>query len=433
MQEHRAGRGGRRRGAHALSGGSGAVELPGGIGGIINPVAIPPDSPGGDAAELAIDDLVRSLAPELGLLRGGGGGGGGGSHLQGTQVNGLQLIDCAFAVPEGSPLQIQLLAHHSSAGGGGGGGAFQLQAGSRAILNGTIRANGGDGGSAIFPGLAQSGGGGAGGGVLLQGPEVQIQPVPSRINVRGGGGGLGAQDSLSGDGGPGLIRVETEAPVPDAADLGGFVVPSVDELRDAYDDDTIELGDFFTTGTWAPPAEGPSGVSGAQSCWIRPDGNFFRLVFEEDGAEPGWDMTLRVTAFPPQSFRGTNEVLPPGTTLESVLGSDLETSPVIVRFQGARALGTLVDPCQVPVIGADSPLVAGSLTEWVAHPSELSRLPRRPVADSEHLPVRRDMEPRGYRGGHDPRTRGHLDPRHARLSGGVTRVGRPSARLVRAR
>jgi hypothetical protein len=371
-------------GGHALDGQIGDMTfVP------FSPMPIPPDSQGGDSGALMIDEVVRSLSPELGLLRGGGGGGGGGGHLQFTGING-SFRNCSTPVPEGSPTQIVHYEAHSSAGGGGGGGGIQIATGRRIILSGVINASGGDGGSGTFPpdpatpdDLAQAGGGGAGGAVLLQSQRVQIQAVPGRIDISGGDGGEGSgnnnfpvEPSTGGRGSPGFLRIET----PVAGDIDNEkakVDPTEEDLEAQFPDATIE--DILSTASWQPPTDAPSGWSGAQSCWIRPSGNFFRLFFEDDanvpcesghtGAEPGWDMRLRITGHAaPQSFRGANDIA--GMPLEQLFGAEFGTSPVIVRFQGARAVGTLTDPCSVPE-GA-GPIAPASISEWVCHPALLN-------------------------------------------------------------
>jgi hypothetical protein len=371
-------------GGHALDGGVGDMTfVP------LSPMPVPPDSPGGDSGELMIDDMVRTLSPELGLLRGGAGGGGGGGHLQFTGING-SFRDCSIPVPQGTPAQIVAYVAHSSAGGGGGGGGLQLASGRRTILSGVIDASGGDGGSGTFPpdaatslDLPQAGGGGAGGSVLLQSQRVQIQAVPGRINIAGGEGGEGTGDndfpvtpSTGGRGSPGFLRIETPTPL-DVDNEKAKVDPPESDLVTQFPGSSIE--DILSTAVWEPTTIPPSSWSGAQSCWIRPSGNFFKLAFADDadvpcepghsGAEPGWDMRLRITGQAnPQSFRGANDIS--GMTLEQLFGVDFGTSPVIVRFQGARATGTLTDPCVVPDTGG--PIAAASLTEWVCHPALLN-------------------------------------------------------------
>ncbi len=377
-------------------GGGGAHALDGGVGDMAfvppSPFPIPADSEGGDSAELAIDDLVRTLSPELGLLRGGGGGAGAGGHLQFTQVNGQAIQGCSTTVPQGSAQQIIAHVAHSSAGGGGGAGGIQLAVGRRIILSGVIDASGGDGGSGTFPpasdtpnDLAQAGGGGAGGSALLQSQRVQIQAVPGRVNVAGGLGGEGTGNqfpfraSTGGRGSPGFVRIEATPP-PDVANEQAKIAPSESALQAQYGLG-VTIQEIMTTAAWAPTTEAPSGWSGAQSCWIRPSGNFFQLIFQDDanvpcepghvGAEPGWDMHLRIAGQPlPQSFRGAN--LLSSMTLEQLFGADFGTSPVVVRFQGARAVGLLTDPCAVPETGGSSPISAASVTDWVCHPALLN-------------------------------------------------------------
>jgi hypothetical protein len=336
----------------------------------------------GESKELLIDDVVRSLLPEIGYLRGGAGGGGGGAHLQRTQVNGFILVDCSVAIPQGSALMLSDYISHSSAGGGGGGGAVQVTAGRRLILNGIIDASGGEGGSGTFPpppatpnDLAQAGGGGAGGSVLLQAPVLQIQSVPGRINVSGGEGGIGTglafplTASTGGHGSPGMLRIEAHTP-PVIAQEAFKILPTQAQLNELYGG-TATVTDVISSATWAPLTDQPSGMSGAQSCWIRPTGNFFTLLFEDDGTEPAWDLQLRIKGQSElQSYRGANDLLP--ISLEEAWGSDLGTSPILVRFQGARAIGQLVDPCAVIDVGAGSLLAEGSLSDWVRHPAELN-------------------------------------------------------------
>jgi hypothetical protein len=140
----------------------------------------------------------------------------------------------------------------------------------------------------------------------------------------------------------------------------------------------------------------PDGFSGAQSCWMRPEGNFFRLNFLADTAtEPGWTMDVRISpneTVPPLTYRISS--LDPNyssTTIEGVFAADVSSggiisklqdaasvmggtvgSPFIVRFQGARAVKDIPDLCNVPLTGAFSPIQPDSLTPWVLHPAELN-------------------------------------------------------------
>jgi hypothetical protein len=82
-------------------------------------------------------------------------------------------------------------------------------------------------------------------------------------------------------------------------------------------------------------------------------------------------MRLRIVGqATPQSYRGTNKLFP--VPLEQALGTDFGSAPVIGRFQAARAAAPLNQPCVVQETGPSSPLVEGSLTDWVRHPSELN-------------------------------------------------------------
>lgn len=369
----------------AACGGGGSNAIPGEAGESILPFvpSVPttqaPETPGG--ADLLVDDDVRTLSPEEGYLRGGGGGGGGGAHLQQTQVNGIPNNNCSIPI-FGTAVQVMKYVAHSSAGGGGGGGAIQLCAGRRIVHSGIIDASGGVGGGGTFPpedqdlfNLAMGGGGGAGGAVLIQSPVIQIVATANRINVSGGTGGEGSgsifpvQPTHGGMGSPGLLRLESTT-APDLSLEFSKLSPTAADLLAGYGN-AVTVDDIYTSAVWAPPAVAPASWSGAQSCWIRPSGNFFQLVFEEDGADLGWDLRLRIVGQAnPQSFRGPNDLFP--IPLEQAFGSDFGTSPLVVRFQGARSSGALVEPCAVPETGSSSPLTAGSMTGWVRHPAELN-------------------------------------------------------------
>ena len=351
-------------------------------------VTVPPQaaiSLGGDAADLALDAVSRSLDPDLGFLRGGSGGGGGGGHLFGTTVNGLLFNNCAIA-PVGD-LEVNFFAPHSGAAGGSSGGALQIQTGDRLVVNGVIDASGGNGGGSIgADGLAAPGGGGSGGAILLQGGSVVVQSIPGRLDVSGGVGGIGPNTgssgrAIGGAGGPGLVRIETGDTLLDASVEGIKVTPDEATLVDSYGPGASSL-DVVSTALWDGVGDGNAGFSGAQSCWFsesdltdpdnptQPIQNFFQLEFEPDGAELGWDMLLRVQGFAdPQSYRGENDITGPGgLSLQDLWGDDFGAGPVVVRFQGAKAVGSLDQPCSVPLAGLESQLVPGSLTGWVDAP-----------------------------------------------------------------
>lgn len=359
-------------GAYALPGTAGDYQER--LNGLnqVDPFTPPPSFGGGDVDALMLDATVRTLDPNLGFLRGGSGGGGGGAHFQETTNNGQILNDCS--VPASGTLTITDLAVHSGAGGGGAGGAIQVQAGRRVVHNGVISAFGGDGGSVLLGGstdFAQAGGGGSGGAILFQAPSITIQNTPSRFNVRGGAGGLGANGSLGGDGSPGLIRLESISPVLDLLVEAGKITPTISDLDTIYG---VGPEAILSTGEWSPSGLGLEGLSGAQSCWIRPDGNFYSLLFDGDDpitGLPGWDLELVIDGFDdPQSYRGENDLF--NDTIENVFGNELGSAPLVVRFQGARVPSALSTPCDVVLNGSGSQLVPGSLTGWVDHPVELN-------------------------------------------------------------
>ena len=76
-------------------------------------------------------------------------------------------------------------------------------------------------------------------------------------------------------------------------------------------------------------------------------------------------------------FRGSNGLF--GGSWENTFGRSLgpqdgvPAAPIVVRFQGARVTG-IIDPCELDIHDPASPLVAGSLTPWVAHPAEFNDL-----------------------------------------------------------
>jgi hypothetical protein len=356
-------------GAFALNGGNG-INKPL-LGLLASP---PPDAMGGKASDFGLgigsdpDSPARTLSPEDGWLHGGAGGAGGGSHVANSTTNGTLFINCYQTVLL-VPAQIVTYFQVSSAGGGGGGGGLQIQAGRRLDLDGIVDVSGGQGGGKTLTGFATAGGGGAGGAALLQGPTVEIAAVPGRIDITGGPGGFGAGASIGGNGGTGLLRLETLPPLLNLSTEISKLLPNATTLTTlgATPDDVYSVGEYETA------TAGPGLLSGAQSCWIRPEGNFFLLEFEaDDGDTLGWDLDFLPN--PPslgvQSYRGDNDLF--GSSIESILGTELGAAPLVVRFQGARAVKQIDDLCDVDLGGDDSPIAPGSLTGWVEHPALLN-------------------------------------------------------------
>lgn len=345
-----------------------------------------PTATGGLASDFGLgigsdpESPQRTLSPEAGYLHGSAGGGGGGASVAFTNTDGLPTL---CSVP---PAQISNYQQHSGAGGGGGAGALQVQAGSRLIVDGIVDASGGIGGGKIQLGNdpTAAGGGGAGGALLLQGPVVQVSSVPGRIDVSGGYkfststatpdlavGSQGPIGSFGGLGGAGLLRIETfpNPTLPVLATEAAKYLPKAATLTGFG----ATINDVFHIAELEVQTVGPGSRSGVQSCWFRPEGNFFLLDFQEDDGETlGWD--LKILPNPPslgaQSYRGENDFF--GVSLETLLGNELGVSPLVVRFQGARSVKQVDDLCDVDLAGPNSPILAGSVTGWVEHPAELN-------------------------------------------------------------
>ncbi len=341
--------------------------------GIFAPNYVPPpdtDPTLASPADPGSPETMR-LDPELGRLRGGGGGGGGAGHLQGTATNGFNFnCDNTGAGGSGDPAVINVYRTHSGAAGGAGGGGIQLQSGRRTVLSGRVNVAGGNGGGAITNGTAAPGGGGAGGGLLLQSPIVTIQAIEDRILWGGGTGGLGVNGSRAGRGGLGFVRLETALPLPDYEFLVTTTLsPNRSEVIANF---MAGVEPFVTTAEYVPRDVGPGALSGTQSCWFQPLGNYFVLIFADDTSGLGWDLTLDIDGFTPQSYRSTANDLFAPLSIETALGNDIGLSPLVVRFQGARSRGPIQSNCLIDITDTGGDIIPGSLTPWVRHPEELN-------------------------------------------------------------
>lgn len=379
----------------------------------------PEQTPGGDNAALNLPPPggggARKLDVLLGHLRGGAGGGGGGLHTWGTRSNGAPPGSCFGGFVIAFPYW-----DHSGAGGGGGGGAIQAVSGRTLTLNGTVDASGGDGGSATIPGqpmsacvqvgagdpqnvvacaaFASPGGGGSGGAVKLQGRSLSILDLPGRIDVLGGAGGVGVGGSIGGDGGPGLVRLEfigAGSPETEADNFAGSIAPFLP--TDPTFNDPYTSAAILSIGELQRQILRPDSFTASMSCWMKPTGNFFSLLFDgdvagsDDPADKGWNMDILYDTSVPADgiadevfpYRGipTGEPNYPlsGMDFEEFFGNDLnhglptfQGSLLAVRFQGARVNGDLPDPCNVELSGVDADIVPGSLTPWVRHPADLN-------------------------------------------------------------
>jgi len=339
------------------------------------------DASGGDPLDIGVTPLVKELSPELGNLRGGAAGGGGGAHVHLTTTNGPAFGDCLAGA-------INFYASHSAAGGGGGGGALQMQAGTEVRIVGLVDLGGAEGGNAAADttGIAldaQSapGGGGAGGAFLAQARQVIFSSLTTSVNIAGGAGGVGVGGSTGGEGGAGIVRIESEFPQ-DPLALAPKIQPFDPGVSSPFGGEDSDV--ILSTDLWASDVDGPGVRSGAQSCWLRPEGIFFQVTYPEDDlTDPlnpvfGWDMQITTPAAPttPFSFRDANDPNNPfGSSAMSLFGTDLgglAGAPVVVRFQGARLTGLPANLCDATFDTEGGDILQNSLTPWVRHPSELN-------------------------------------------------------------
>lgn len=402
-------------GGHARAGAAGTVQA---IGDDFTevPTALPaaaPNTPGGPGLGLepgGVDSSGHSrrlLRWEENELLGGSGGGGGGNHPFGSRVAGLVFpgpvvnpIDCLDGSGTFQFSSFNRWRDHSGAGGGSGGGAVEITAGRTIDLEGRIDASGGEGGSpngtvGADGSFAIPGGGGSGGAVRLRARNFEITGN-GRIAVNGGAGGaapwsanaMGVQ-ARGGAGSAGLVRIESADPGSnfDFDFFASRLLPN-----EVVSGDPTEFLSFTQDG-YTPAnvvARRPDSMNGATSCWIRPVGSFVSLTFVDDSGPqdtaPGWNMDVVVddgsgggpTVVP---FRGSPTSWE--ADFDNVIGYGVPpgaASPIVVRFQGARAeVGDLnnpaldVDPCDLDITDVQSPFVAlGSVTPWVAHPADLN-------------------------------------------------------------
>lgn len=353
-------------GGHATPGGLG-VHHYFGIGSSANAGPLAPLAPAGEAYRTG--EIARSLCPEDGWLGGGAGGGGGGAHVGTTATTGI-IGNCLEEAADGRLIADFVQAR--GAGGGGGGGALQLQAGTEVSVGGRIDACGGLGGSGTGAASRQNrivpGGSGAGGSILLQAPTVRLGGAHDRLDVSGGMAALGGHPKVRGGrGGAGWVRVEDDARAPEhltEADLEGAVTPGADQLG-GYPGPP-DASRVWSLAPFAVDDEGPGASGGIRSRWLQPAGSYLALHFPEEAAgSPSWDLELEFATEGPVGWR-VPQVAWSGASLAEVFGRDLDASPVVVRFQGARAPygsdANSLDPEELET------------TAWVADPAELNGL-----------------------------------------------------------
>jgi hypothetical protein len=326
-----------------VGGGAGFVA-PGGVGRIItegivgpatsvgNPAPTNPSDPanGLPGADGGIQfDPFASFDPMVSpasvhFLIGGSGGGGGGS-------NALFSVS-PFLTPPASP---DNTLWWSGGAGGGGGGALLLRAGSDVDVDGQLLSRGGNvsnivGGLGLTPtgtllngGSPSPGGAGAGGSIVIQGAGDLVVGNAALVDVSGGsGGGYNPPTTLvrgvnieSGDGSPGVLRIE----------LAGGAAPGV-----------------FPTGTVAP-------AIGAQNVGTLVETDRFSLI-QSDWYDTG-------SPFPPSFLRYEIDLTVDGVALtltdETLAEAAVDGAPVLAYFQGATIDSATGSPVLDPVTGQE--------------------------------------------------------------------------------
>jgi hypothetical protein len=402
-------------GSFAAPGGLPDYIIPPGLaslGGAVDPVIPVPSS----SVLRAFEQELDPARPGGGLI-GGSGGGGGGTGAAYCKSSGLPF-NCGFANPAlGPSLQYLEFYDGSGCGGGGGGGAMQVQVGYELEVNGAISVRGGVGGGLLsnappVRGATAPGGGGSGGSLLVQAYVLDLADFPGILDVSGGDGGrVQPTGSLGGVGSPGILQVENGSSLADPGLPADFLPFAQDPLLSLVDDpvngiigvgtrvtpvlsisETTQSGgpfnvdDVLRVDGWAPNNNGPGASYGLQSCWLVPNPDAFSVQFVGDaddgsgGVDLGWDLLFElgglVSTGEVVSYRGEPSpaiaALTGGLSIEEATLNSLGNSPIVVRWQGARAVEPIEDPCQVFLSGPASPLLAGSLTPWLASPDEVT-------------------------------------------------------------
>ncbi len=202
--------------ASGTTGGSGGYKAVGGRG-----IGVAGGGNGGYGGPFSGEDGAGpgggSLGGSSASASGVGPGAGGGFGMDGGN-GGAGLTNVTGGAVYGDPLSNILLGGSGGGGGGGqccvgsifyggsgggaGGGAIEIGALTRIdLVDASIFANGGDGGSGN-----RNGGGGGGGGILLHAYDISLDAA-SLLQANGGSGGMGAVQG--GCGGAGRIEVLT--------------------------------------------------------------------------------------------------------------------------------------------------------------------------------------------------------------------------------
>ena len=362
-------------GTYATLGGKPLYSVPSPAFGV--PPAPPPAVPNNQI--VTVDEL--ELDPDRGgALIGGAGGGGGGAGIQGTTTNGVAANNC---IPPGSfPVkQITGYLDASSGAGGSGGGALQLQSGRSIAITGLVDASGGNG--AGFPLCTPvndgcwmaPGGGGSGGALLVQTPLLSLLDATVVLDVAGGSGGVNGNTlSRGGAGGAGVIEVRAQ-PTLTAGGLLQHLAPALGGAGQPLVLDVLEVQPF------SPPTIGPGLLTGFTTCWIVPEAGLFGYSFVDDdfsAMDPqqwsyAWNLVLELDTGELVNWRGDSGSITDefDVDFETLVGRDLGSSPLVVRFQGVRANAPIQNKCTYDASDAFSGAEPDSLTAWLPSPGGL--------------------------------------------------------------
>ena len=250
---------------------------------------------------------VRGDVANTEVAGGSGGGGGGAIPYR----------------PSASSPEVQV---RNGAGGGGGGGGLELAAEGSIEINGSILADGGDGGNGASP-SAGAGGGGSGGTISLRATGNIMLGAGALILARGGeGGGTGTQ-FLGGDGVDGRIRFEAGGALnlPGLVNFGS-VMPPVGATG-------------VSAGLAAEPIDGGTGADGLLSLIGFPAGTYFidtnmNTIFDDQGM--GFFSSM--PGFVPGVFNLSGLEVPAGINLRA--SGD---NPLIIKVLGEAIISGGID------------------------------------------------------------------------------------------
>ncbi|MEZ4409823.1 MAG: hypothetical protein R3A52_25625 [Polyangiales bacterium] len=166
-------------------------------------------------------------------------GGGGGGSIGAAAASDLAVSTTFYPGSGGGGGSADYLnrpAFGGTSGGGGGGGALRVWSETIITINGSVLANGGDGGDAYIgtsgmagcdPQPGAAGGGGSGGVIFLRAPRLVVSSR-ARVSAAGGRGGAASLYATGGRGGAGGVgRIRVSATPSSCSLLGSFNPPLV--------------------------------------------------------------------------------------------------------------------------------------------------------------------------------------------------------------